>query len=231
MPDGLPVALEAFPRTVRLVSTARLRAPVLQPLVDDDAEFAELAELEGATSARLTGQDSGTAGIDPKELVFGVPHAAFINASFIYAKPREPGRFNSPARGAWYAGLLLETARREVVFHMRAFLAAAGDFNAIVDYAEMLASFAGQFVDLRGIDPAPACLHPDQAIGYPAGNALAAATRSEGLNGIIYPSVRHPGGTCVAALWPHAVQSVIQADVYRATWAGSLEPTFVKAST
>jgi hypothetical protein len=230
MPEGFPVDVYAFPRTIRLVSTARLRPPVLRPLIDDDSELAALAELEGATSARLIGQDIGIGGTNPKELLFGVPHAIFINASFAYAKPRVLSRFNGPARGAWYAALALETARREVLFHMRAFLAAAGDFHTTVEYVEMLASFAGRFVDLRDVDPAPACLHPDQSIGYPAGNALAEATRSEGLNGIIYPSVRHAGGTCIVALWPHVVQSVVQGDVYRATWSGSPEPIFEKAS-
>lgn len=229
MPEGFPVDVYTFPRTIRLVSTARLRPPVLRPLVDDDSELAALAELEGATSARLIGQDIGIGGTNPRELLFGVPHAVFINASFAYAKPREPSRFNGPARGAWYAALALETARREVLFHMRAFLAAAGDFRTTVEYVEMIASFAGRFVDLRGADPTPACLHPDPTIGYSAGNALAEATRSEGLNGIVYPSVRHTGGTCIVALWPHAVQSVVQGDVYRATWSGSPEPVFEKA--
>ncbi|MNY83598.1 RES domain protein [compost metagenome] len=56
------------------------------------------------------------------------------------------------------------------------------------------------------------------------GNALAARARAEGLNGIIYPSVRHPGGTCLVALRPAAVQSVRQGDVYRMIWRGRPEP-------
>jgi len=59
---------------------------------------------------------------------------------------------------------------------------------------------------------------------YPAGNALAEAVRARGLNGIIYPSVRRAGGTCIAALFPHAVQSVAQRDVYRMTQSGKPEP-------
>ena len=226
--DGLRIIREAFPRTIRLVPTARLRESVLSPLVDDDRELAALAELEGATSARLIGQTQGTAGIDAKEFVHGVPHAAFINASFAYAKPRELNRFSGPNRGAWYAALHVETALREVIFHMREFLEAAGDFNAIVDYAEMLASMAGEFVDLRGLDPSPPYLNPDKTIGYPAGNGLADRVRQSGWNGIIYPSVRHAGGTCLVALWPHAVQSVAQGDIHRVTWAGQPEPTVMK---
>lgn len=228
MPDGLPITREAFPKTIRLVATARSRPPVLRALVDTEDELARLAELEGATSTRLMGQSVGTAGIASNEFVYGVPHAAFINASFAYVKPREPNRFNGPTRGAWYAALDLDTALAEIVFHMQEFLAATGDFTATVDYAEMFASFAGEFVDLRKVDPAPSCLHPDKAIGYPAGNALADAARAKGLNGIIYPSVRHAGGTCIAALWPHAVQSVAQGDVHRATWTGNRTPAITR---
>jgi hypothetical protein len=56
MLEGVAVVREAFPRTVRLVSSARLRAPVLEALVSAE-EVATLAEIEGATSARLITQD------------------------------------------------------------------------------------------------------------------------------------------------------------------------------
>lgn len=98
------------------------------------------------------------------------------------------------------------------------------DFNTTVDYAEMFASFAGEFVDLRDVNPKPDCLDPDPLIGYPAGNALAGSTRVQGHNGIIYPSVRDPAGTCLVALFPHAVQSVAQGDIWRLTWDGSRQP-------
>jgi hypothetical protein len=88
----------------------------------------------------------------------------------------------------------------------------------------MFASFAGEFVDLRGVSPRPVCLSPDEEEGYPAGNALADATRAAGHNGIIYPSVRYPGGTCLVALWPQAVQSVAQGRVLALRWTGSNLP-------
>lgn len=220
--DGLPVVREAFRRTVRLVSSARLRDSVLLALIDAD-ELDALAEIEGATSARLQAEEGAMGTLDARELVHGVPHAAFINASFAYAKPRELSRFNGPGRGAWYAALEVATCLAEVAYHMTEFLARTGVFEATVDYAELHASLAGEFVDLRTA-PGHRCLDPDPAIGYPAGNDIADAARSRGLNGIIYPSVRHRGGTCFAALWPHAVQSVAAGDLYRLTWRGTREP-------
>jgi RES domain-containing protein len=227
MLEGLAVVREAFPRTVRLVSSARLRPPVLTALVSAE-ETEALAEIEGATSARLIAQERGAESLGRGELVFGIPYAAFINAAFAYWKPLEPNRFNA-ARGAWYAALEVKTSMREVAHHMADFLARSGKLKGVVEYAELFASMAGEFVDLRGTSSHP-CLDPDPAIGYPVGNALADAARAQGLNGIVYPSVRHPGGTCIVALMPHAVQSVAPGAVYRFEWSGAPEPAITKIS-
>lgn len=209
---------------MRLVSSARLRESVLRALVDD-ADLEALAEIEGATSARLLAERRGLSGIDADQLIHGIPHANFINASFAYARPRELNRFNGPGRGAWYAALEVRTCLAEVTFHMTGFLARAGDYHATVDYAELFASLAGEYVDLRNLAGKHPCLDPDPGVGYPAGNSVADAARVRGLNGIIYPSVRHSGGVCFAVLWPHAVQSVAQGDIYRLTWNGTPAPT------
>lgn len=222
--DGVPVATEAFPRTVRLVTTARLRDAVLRPLVDDEDELTLLGEIEGATSTRVMAETRGISGLAANELVYDVPHARFINASFAYAKPQQPNRFNGPDRGAWYAALAVETCLREVGFHLTNVLADAGSFSAVVEYAEMFCSLAGEFLDLRQRPEHPA-LEADTAAAYPIGNRLAEGARAEGLNGIIYPSVRHPGGTCIAALRPAAVQSVRQGAVYRMHWQGQPQPS------
>jgi RES domain-containing protein len=218
-----PIARIAMERTIRLVATARLRDPVLMKLISERYQD-DIAEIEGATSGRLAAQQQGTEGLQAREMVGGLPHAHFINAAFSYFRPRELNRFNGPGRGAWYAALHVETCQVEVAFHLTRELQRVKEFNAAVEYTEMFASFAGEFVDLRGATPAPDCLNPDPAVGYQAGNALAELTRHNGHNGIVYPSVRHEGGICLVALWPVAVQSVAQGRVLRATWAGKSTP-------
>jgi hypothetical protein len=222
--DGVPVVTEAFPKTIRLVTTARLREAVLAPLVDNEDELGLLAEIEGATSNRLIAEDRGISGLAANELVYDVPHAHFINASFAYARPQQPNRFNGSDRGAWYAALDVATCLDEVGYHLTRALADAGDYNATVEYAEMFCSLAGEFLDLRQVPGHPS-LGADEAKAYPIGNALADSARAAGLNGIIYPSVRHRGGTCIVALRPAAVQSVRQGAVYRMTWRGEPTPT------
>lgn len=214
---------------MRLVASARLRDPVLHLLLGDPSLASrpreeleqlarDLAEIEGGTSARLTAEAALAMSFPG-----GRPHANFVNAAFAYWRPREPNRFNDAGFGAWYAALEVETSLAEVVFHITRELDRVQDWNAAIDWAEMWASFAGAFCDLRDVTPRPACLDPDPAAGYPAGNLLAREARGEGLNGIVYPSLR-ARGTCLVALWPHAVQSVAQGAILRTVWAGSREP-------
>jgi RES domain-containing protein len=210
-------------RTVRLVATARLRDPVLLKLVRDE-DLEALAEIEGATSGRLRAEHVGADRLDRRELVFGVPHARFINAAFSYWTPRALNRFNGPGRGAWYAALTWETCAREVAFHMERELANVNDFHATVDYAEVFASFIGDFVDVCRVTPRPAFMDPNPDKSYSIGNQFADAVRAAGHYGIVYPSLRHPGGTCLVALVPHAVQSVAQGRVIRMRWTGTPGP-------
>ncbi|WP_221938649.1 RES family NAD+ phosphorylase [Mycobacterium sp. KBS0706] len=224
-----PVERLALQRTVRLVSTARLRDPVLLGLVAGD-QLGDLEEIESATSGRLVAKRQGTDGIAADEFIGSHPHANFINAAFAYFRPRALNRFNGPGRGAWYAAFTTETCLREVVWHITRELDYVREYRAVVEYAELFASFAGEFIDLRGVTPSPACLDPDPEIGYPHGNALADSARAAGYNGIIYPSVRDPEGTCLVALWPHAVQSVAQGAVWRVSWSGNREPDISQAT-
>ncbi len=222
---GFPIVLLPGPRGVRLVSTAQLRDPVLNTLVDTDEERRAIEEIEAFSSARLTAERRGTTSIGAGEFVRGVPHAAFINAAFAYFRPRELNRFNGPERGAWYASLTgTATCLAEIVWHVERELARIDRFETRIEYAELFASFAGEFVDLRDLDEPPSCLHPDPARGYPAGSDLADAVRRRGINGIVYPSVRDPAGTSLVALFPHAVQSVAQGAVLELRWEGKPGP-------
>jgi hypothetical protein len=211
-------------RTIRLIATARLRDPVLLKLVADE-ELSALEEIEGATSGRLRAQDVGADRLDSRELVYGIPHAHFINAAFAYWLPRSLNRFNGPGRGAWYAAIEFETSLAEVSFHMERELANISNFNAVVDYSEMFASFIGDFVDVREVTPRPEFLDPDPAKSYAAGNHFADSAQAAGLYGIVYPSQRRAGGTCLVALVPHAVQSVSQGRVIRLAWTGKPDPS------
>jgi hypothetical protein len=97
-------------------------------------------------------------------------------------------------------------------------------------YIELLADFEADIVDLRNQNPAPDCLHPDTSIGYPAGQELADEIRKSGHHGLVYPSVRHANGVCLAAFWPDLIQNFQQGESWILKWAGSPTPTIMRAA-
>ena len=224
-----PTADLAQRDTVRLISTGRLKLPALEPLAEGADGLDDLAELESATNGRLNAEASGLPDLDPRELVYGRPGHTFINAAFTYTRPGG-NRFNDEDRGAWYAAFDAQTSLAEVSWHLTRELEAIGRFDNVTDYAELVADFIGPFHDLRrfGPDDEPS-LHPDPAIGYPAGQALARRLRGEAAsNGIVYPSARHPDGTCLAAFHPGLVQNLRQGGIWRLEWRGTPEPTLTR---
>lgn len=210
-------------RTVRLISTAYIDEPAVAPLADNAADIEILNALEGLTSARIS-PFALPEDVDPDELLnasFGFGWT-YINAAFCHAKP--PGnRFNDETRGAWYAAFGDDdaaTAEAEVTYHMANALREAGARDEQVSYRQLLAGFSARFHDLHG-EPGHPCLAPDPAVGYPAGQALAKTIRAAGGNGVFYPSVRHPGGSCLAAFRPSVIQNVRLAAQITFAWDGA----------
>jgi hypothetical protein len=223
----LPPTVElAQPDTVRVISTGRLKEPVLWPLAADQRALEDLAGLETITNARLQAQDAGLPDLDPRELVFGRPGYTFINAAFTHTRPGG-NRFNSEHRGAWYCAFEVETSLAEVAYHLTRELAAIGRFENVTDYAELIADFFGSFHDLRAADAArERALHEDPTIGYAAGQSLATRLRTEfGSNGIVYRSVRRAGGTCLVGFRPDLVQNLRQGGIWRLEWRGAPAPS------
>ena len=224
-----PTADLAQRDTVRLVSTGRLKEPVMRPLAVDSDMLDALAGLESVTNARLQAEETGLPDLDPRELVFGRAGYTFINAAFTHTRPGG-NRFNGEDRGAWYCGFDAETALAEVAYHLTRELEAVGRFDNTTHYAELIADFFGPFHDLRDRDrAAKAALDPDPAIGYPAGQALAKRLRSDaGSNGIVYPSARYAEGTCLVAWRPDLVQSLRQGGIWRLAWQGDPKPSVTR---
>lgn len=217
---NLPVASIAEPATVRLISTAWFKPPVLRALVDSDDDFELLALVEGLTNRRLRAERSGAGSLDARETVFGAWGHTCINAAFAYTRA-EGNRFNTGDRGAWYCAFDELTAIAEVGFHRTRELARIGRFEDAGVYQSLLAGFIGDFHDLRKVSPRPDCLVSDPAVAYPAGQALARDLRAGGSRGLIYPSARRRRGTCLVAFEPHGVQNVRPGARWRLTWDGT----------
>ncbi len=218
-----PISLLRQFDTHRLVPSRHLPNgdSVLVAIADDDVHLQAIFELDLATNDRLTAQQQQLAGIGLEELVFGVPHAHIVNAAFCHAHPLG-SRFSGPDRGAWYAGFELETSQAEVAFHKSVHLAEVGRFQDSVTYDDFLADFTASFHDLRHPRGFKDSLDPDS---YVASQSLAESLLDADSLGVVYPSVRRSGGTCVACFRPALVANVRRARTYRFTWDGSPTPT------
>jgi RES domain-containing protein len=210
--SGLPPVSE-----LHLVDTHRLiptkysqKGTVFSRLSDDDATLNDLMELDGASNDRLLGEEGLLPGIGVHELLYGVRYAHIVNAAFTHASPMG-GRFNGSDRGAWYCGTERETSVAEVAFHkLKQLEEIDWDKEEISAFDEYLADFSTEMHDLRGNKtkyarylkpgPIPECYASSQEL---AGRLLARQS-----NGIVYPSVRQKGGTCVVCFRPTLVYNV-----------------------
>ena len=217
-----PVSLVRQLDTSRLVPSRHLPHgdSVLVAIADDDEHLKAIFELDAATNDRLLAAQQRLPGIGLEELVHAVPYAAVINAAFCHPHPLG-SRFNSPDRGAWYAAFDLPTAQAEVAFHHTVQLAEIGRFDDTVTYDAWLADFSAGLHDLRGAKGFRACLDPGS---YVASQALAEQLLEAGALGVVYPSVRHAQGTCLACFRPALVANVRRGKTWRFTWTGSPEP-------
>jgi hypothetical protein len=208
--------------TCRLIPSrfADTEDSVLSPLAEDIGHLRDLFDLENATNARLIAEYGGAPGIGVDELVFGVPNFRIINAAYTYPRP-EGSRFSDGERGAWYCAFDIETAMAEIVFHKTVEYQEINRFDDSVSYQAMLADFTATFHDLRGQPKFAECLDPRS---YIPSQLLAARLLDKGSMGVIFPSVRHAGGTNLACFRPALVGNVRKAAAYRLTWSGSTTP-------
>ena len=201
---------------------------VLARLGLPQSQFDNLLQLEGATNDRVSGEANLLPGISVHELVFGVPNCHIINAAFCYARPGGT-RFSGSYRGAWYAGFTRKTAQVEVAYHYAQGLREINwQEKEMVSYRDYLADFHAKFHDLRNTHGFEDCLDP---ASYRASQHLAAELLHKGSAGIIYPSVRHPGGTCVACFRPALVGNVRKGEKITFTFLDAFHAPKVRVSS
>ncbi len=213
---AIPLSELRLRDTHRLIPSRFSQAgTVLTRLAASADTLGSLMELDDATNDRFLGEEGLLSGIGIHELVYGIRYAHIVNAAFTHASP-SGGRFNSSTRGAWYAAVDRPTALTEVAFHRTRQLEEIDwgipEISTVDDY---LADITSPMHDLRSPavssgfapylepDPVPAC--------YAASQQLAASLLRERSNGIVYPSVRRSGGTCVACFRPPLVYNVRRA--------------------
>jgi len=154
--------------------------------------------------------------VPPEDRVFG-PSASVIMAPFTHINP-SGSRFADNTFGALYAAASLATSVAETRYHREQFLRATREGPMELDMRSYLCDVTATFHDIRGKRGQMPDIY--DAGSYAASQPFGRALKRSGSNGIVYDSVRHPGGECLAIYRPRLVQNLRQGMHLRYVWDG-----------
>lgn len=181
--------------------------------IADPADLDAVFAIEAMTNPRLR-EEAGSLRLVPKARRISGPGATPVMAAFTHLNP-EGSRFSDGSWGVFYAAHNVITAVEETVYHRECFLAATSEPACDIEMRCYRTSIDCKLHDIRN---GWAEMHnPDS---YHASIRLARQLRENGSDGIVYDSVRHRGGECLAAFYPDVVAPCVQAQhmIYR--WDG-----------
>jgi hypothetical protein len=169
--------------------------------------------LEGLTNDRLRDENGEAPVMSDSDRVHG-PGASIVMAAFTHNG--WPSRFSDGSYGIYYAAHSLETAVRETAYHRGRFLASTSEGACEIDMRAYVNRPLQPFLDIRG----PRFDHLHHPDDYAPSQAYAKPLREEGHWGLVYRSVRHEGGECIAAFKPQAVSIPVAAAALAYVWDG-----------
>jgi hypothetical protein len=115
-----------------------------------------------------------------------------------------------------YAAFEMQTAQTEVAFRRAGELKEVGwKAEEVSPYIDDLADFRHEFHDIREDPDFVDCLDPNS---YSASQNLGLKLLTSGSAGIVYPSVRHKDGVCIACFRPPLVLNVQQGPMVKFTF-------------
>jgi RES domain len=203
--------------TYRLIPTKYPPIDLFERIAPQE-DWELLYQLESMTNPRLR-NEVGNAWLVPiNKRVMG-PGASIVMAPFTHCSQSRPSRFTDGSYGVYYAGRTFTTALLEVTFHMARFHAATNDPELRETYRAYKGTINKAMHDICG-SGYEAMLTPDVA-NYSKPQAFAKVLRNAESNGIVYPSVRHEGGQCIAAFWPNVVSIPTPERHIELKWDGS----------
>jgi len=181
--------------------------------VANPEDLALVFAIESLTNDRLR-QEVGDLALVPIEERISGAGTSPIMAAFTHIS--NASRFSDgTAYGVYYGAKDLNTAFAETIYHREKFLSATHEPDTELTMRCYINQIAMPLHDIR--NSTYAHLHTDD---YLAPQQFAKALKAENSNGLVYNSVRHKGGECVAAFKPKAVTVPIQGEHYKYMWNG-----------
>jgi RES domain-containing protein len=168
--------------------------------IADPADWPLLISAEQKTNPRLMETIGNIDLVPPSRRVAG-PSASYLMAPFTHVSADRPSRFSRGALGVLYAAREFETALLETAHHHGQFMAKTNEAAGWTSqFREIVLDISGRLHDLRGgqFDNA-GIFDPND---YGASQALAEQLRAVVADGVVYPSIRNPGGECAGLFFP-----------------------------
>lgn len=218
-PDELAESAGERLQAYRLVNSKFPPIALFDDVADAD-EFEVLYQIQELTNPRLRNEVGRLELIPRRDIPFGIPGCSYAIAPFTHVNP-SGSRFSDGSFGVLYLADSMETALAEVRHHQSLYWSNVPALN----YERFV--FRGlscSFVD-KAMKDATAIPLTDpvyDADDYTHARTLGKLIKTSGCPGILYHSVRLPGGHCWALMTPKPVLSVIQAAHYEMIWNGQL---------
>jgi hypothetical protein len=212
---GIAVKRVRWKAACRIVPT-RYPTIYLYDRVAGPEDFDALYALEALTNERIRDEQGDIALVPAADRVFG-PGSGPIMASFTHLNP-DGSRFSDGSWGVFYAANERATAIEETRYHHARFLRATSQAPCHLPMRLYSVRIDAELHDLR--DPGAAwkaVLDPDS---YGAARELAATLRRAGSAGVVYDSVRHPGGHCAGLFRPRGARECLHAAYLLYAWDG-----------
>jgi hypothetical protein len=215
-PSRVPRAKIQWQRAVRIIRS--LYPPVdLFEDIADPADWPLLISAEMKTNPRLM-ETIGNLALVPHSRRVSGPGASYLMAPFTHISPDRPSRFSDGHYGVLYVAKSFETAVLETMHHHGRFMAATAQPPGWTSqFREIVLDLDASLHDLRSLDRTDPVLDPDD---YAASQTLGSSLRALGSDGIVYPSVRQPGGECVGLFYPDRVSLPTQGRHLDYHWDG-----------
>ena len=219
-PADIPVTELTWLPCHRLVAS-RFPTVGLYDAIALPADLDVVFAIEALSNPRLR-QELGDLSLVPVADRVSGPGATLIMAAFTHLNP-EGSRFSDGSFGVFYAAATLDTAIAEVSHHRARFLARTAEPPIDINLRWLKADLHAQGHDIRAahIKASKAALaqvyHPDH---YGASQALGRSLRALGSPALVFDSVRHPGGQCVAVFVPRALTRARAAGHLGLHWDG-----------
>jgi RES domain len=213
----LPHSEIAWHGAVRIIRSCYPPIDLFEDIADP-ADWPLILAAEQKTNPRLM-ETLGNIDLVPEHRRVAGAGASYLMAPFTHVSTDRPSRFSDGSYGVLHVGREFETALFETIHHHARFMTDTNEVPGWTSqFRELLMNTTATLRDCRGLPPTDPVLSTDD---YAASQRLGATLRTSGSDGVVYPSIRNPGGECAGLFYPDLASLPAQRRHFDYHWNGT----------